>query len=148
MAIRVKQEHLEAIKNHGEETYPYECCGFLIGEKEGDVNVLQLVYRAENEWAKADERESQANRYLITPDQARRAEMFAREQKLGVIGYYHSHPDHPAEPSGFDLDHSCWPADSYVIVSVEKGKASVLNSFTKPDYEKFEPEEILLEKDE
>jgi proteasome lid subunit RPN8/RPN11 len=148
MAIRVKQKHLEAIKKHGEETYPYECCGFLLGDKEGDVNVLHLVYRAENEWTKTDDRESQANRYLITPDQARRAELFAREQKLGVIGYYHSHPDHPAQPSGFDLDHSCWPTDSYVIVSVEKGQASVLNSFTKPDYEKFEPEEILLTEDE
>jgi proteasome lid subunit RPN8/RPN11 len=116
----------------------------LLGDKDGDTNVLHIVYRAENEWTKTDERESQANRYLITPDQARRAEMFAREQKLGVIGYYHSHPDHPAQPSGFDLDHSCWPTDSYIIVSVEKGKASVLNSFTKPDYEKFEPEEILI----
>ena len=142
--IKVTQEHLEAIRRHGEETYPYECCGFLIGEKDGDANVLRVVYRAENEWTQATERESQANRYLITPEQARRAEMFAREQNLGVIGYYHSHPDHPAEPSGFDLDHSCWPSDSYIIVAVEKGRASVLNSFMKPDYEYFVQEEIVI----
>lgn len=144
MAIRLKQEHLEAIKKHGEETYPHECCGFLIGEKDGEVNVLRMIHRAENEWAKTTERESQANRYLITPEQARQAEMLAREKQLGVIGYYHSHPDHPAQPSGFDLDHSCWPTDSYIIVSVEKGRASVLNSFMKPDYEQFVQEEILI----
>lgn len=142
--IKVTQEHLEAIRQHGEETYPYECCGFLIGEKDADTNVLRVVYRAENEWTKATERESQANRYLITPEQARRAEMFAREQNLGIIGFYHSHPDHPAEPSGFDLDHSCWPSDSYLIVAVEKGQASVLNSFMKPDYEHFVQEEIVI----
>lgn len=143
--IRVKREHLEAIRRHGEETYPEECCGFLIGDKDGDTNVLRIVHRAANEWAKEDGRESKANRYLITPQQAMRAEKLAREHKLGVIGYYHSHPDHPAEPSGFDLDHSCWPTDSYIIVAVERGKAAALNSFTKPDYESFEPEEIVLE---
>ncbi len=145
MAIKVKQQHLEAIRKHGEEAYPYECCGFLLGEKDGETNVLRVVYRAENEWTKTTERESQANRYLITPEQSRRAEMFAREQQLGIIGFYHSHPDHPAEPSGFDLDHSCWPSDSYIIVSVEKGRASVLNSFVKPDYEQFVQEEIVIE---
>jgi proteasome lid subunit RPN8/RPN11 len=145
MAIRVKREHLEAIRRHGEETYPHECCGFLIGEKEGEVNVLRLVHPAENEWTKEEGRESKATRYLITPQQAMRAERLAREAKLGVIGYYHSHPDHPAEPSGFDLDHSCWPTDSYIIVAVEKGRAAAVNSFTKPDYERFEPEEIEVE---
>ncbi len=145
MAIRVREEHLEAIRKHGEETYPNECCGFLIGEKDGEVNVLRLVHRAENEWATESARESQANRYLITPEQARRAEMVAREQQLGVIGYYHSHPDHPAEPSGFDFDHSCWATDSYVIVSIERGRATMLNSFNKPDYEHFEPEPIFVE---
>ena len=99
MAIRVKREHLEAIRRHGEETYPNECCGFLIGEKEGDVNVVRLIHPAENEWAKEEGRESKANRYLITPQQAMRAERLAREAALGVIGYYHSHPDHPDEGS-------------------------------------------------
>ena len=143
--IRVKTEHLEAIRKHGEQTYPYECCGFLIGEKDGEGNVLHLVHPAENEWTREEGHESKANRYLITPQQAMRAEKLAREHKLGVIGYYHSHPDHPAEPSGFDLDHSCWPTDSYIIVSVEGGSATALNSFTKPDYERFEPEEIHVE---
>ena len=143
--IVLTAEQLSAMRAHGERDYPYECCGFLIGEKDGETNVLRTVYRADNKWTKTTERESQANRYLITPEQARHAEMFAREQNLGIIGFYHSHPDHPAEPSGFDLNHSCWPSDSYIIVAVEKGQASVLNSFVKPDYEHFVQEDIVIE---
>lgn len=154
LAIKVKRMHLEAISKHGEETYPHECCGFLLGRSEGGVNVLEDVYRAHNEWPDSEEekppaagarRESLANRYLITPEQYKEADRFARGRNLGIIGYYHSHPDHPAAPSGFDLDHSCWPGESYVIVSVERGRAGALNSFTKPDYSQFQQEEILIE---
>jgi proteasome lid subunit RPN8/RPN11 len=90
-------------------------------------------------------RESQKNRYWITPEQYRRADQYARDRGLGIIGYYHSHPDHPAEPSGYDLDHSCWPGESYIIVSIEQGRAARLNSFTKPDYESFVQEEVIVE---
>jgi proteasome lid subunit RPN8/RPN11 len=170
MAIKVKKEHLEQIGLHGEQTYPRECCGFLLGthEKRGaenGINILQEVYPADNEWSdsinKSDtleegtpawlqseevkHRESQKNRYWITPEQYRRADQYARSRSLGIIGYYHSHPDHPAAPSGYDLDHSCWPTESYIIVAVDKGKAAALNSFTKPDYDRFEQEEILVE---
>lgn len=153
MAIKVTQQHLNLIKQHGEQSYPHECCGFLLGTNEDGVNVLHETYRAENEWQdsesagheSSDSRpESRRNRYLITPEQYKRADAYARERKIGIIGYYHSHPDHPAFPSGFDLDHSCWPGESYVIVSIEKGKAAALNSFTKPDYSKFEQEEIIV----
>jgi proteasome lid subunit RPN8/RPN11 len=140
MAVRVKREHLERIKSHGEQTYPHECCGFLLGQREGDVNVLDEVFAAENE-----RRESKETRYLITPEQYKRADDYARGRGLGIIGYYHSHPDHPAAPSGYDLDHSCWPGESYIIVAVEHGKAADLNSFTKPDYTRFEQEEIVIE---
>jgi proteasome lid subunit RPN8/RPN11 len=140
MAIRVRREHLDQIRKHGEETYPHECCGFLFGRNEGGTNTLSEVYGAENE-----REDSRHNRYLITPDQYRRADAEARSRGLGIIGYYHSHPDHPAQPSGFDLDHSCWPGESYIIVSVEQGRAGALNSFTKPDYTRFEQEEIVIE---
>lgn len=140
MAIRVRPEHLDQIRKHGEETYPYECCGFLLGTREGETNRLGEAYPAENE--RQDSRET---RYLITPEQYKRADDYARSRKLGIIGYYHSHPDHPAAPSGYDLDHSCWPGESYIIVAVERGKAAALNSFTKPDYTRFEQEEILIE---
>jgi proteasome lid subunit RPN8/RPN11 len=140
LAIKLKSEHLEQIRKHGEQAYPYECCGFLLGSRDGDTNLVAEVYAAENE--RQDSRET---RYLITPLQSKKADDYARDRGIGVIGYYHSHPDHPAAPSGYDLDHSCWPGESYVIVAVEKGKSAALNSFTKPDYDKFEQEEILIE---
>ncbi|HEV8483960.1 MAG TPA: M67 family metallopeptidase [Blastocatellia bacterium] len=151
MAIKVSREQLEGIKRHGEETYPHECCGFLLGTSDGNANELRELYRAQNEWQDADKpkladgrRESRENRYLITPEQWKRADDYARERSIGIIGYYHSHPDHPARPSGFDLDHSCWPGESYIIVSIQHGKAEALNSFTKPDYTQFEQEEIIV----
>jgi proteasome lid subunit RPN8/RPN11 len=112
----------------------------LIGTREGETNLVGEACPAENE--RQDSRET---RYLITPEQYKRADDYARSRKLGIIGYYHSHPDHPAAPSGYDLDHSCWPGESYIIVAVERGKAAALNSFTKPDYTRFEQEEILIE---
>ena len=140
MSIKVNSEHLDQIRRHGEQAYPHECCGFLLGGREGETNVLAEVHEAENE-----RKESRETRYLITPQQYKRADDYARGRGLGVIGYYHSHPDHPAAPSGYDLDHSCLPGESYIIVAIEKGKAAALNSFTKPDYERFEQEEIVIE---
>ena len=149
MAIRITKELLDTIKHHGEQTYPKECCGFLLGTVEDGINRLEMAFPATNEWQdtpdQATAAESQRNRYLITPDQWKQADAHARQQGLGIIGYYHSHPDHPAAPSGYDLDHSCWPGESYIIVSIEHGKAGSINSFTKPDYTKFEKEEILLD---
>jgi proteasome lid subunit RPN8/RPN11 len=149
LAIRMNQTLLDAIKRHGEETYPKECCGFLLGTIEDGINQLKIAFPARNEWqdspADPAPAESQRNRYLITPEQWKQADAHARENGLGIIGYYHSHPDHPAAPSGYDLDHSCWPGESYIIVSIEHGKAGAINSFTKPDYTKFEKEEILLD---
>jgi proteasome lid subunit RPN8/RPN11 len=142
VAIRLKQEHLDQIRRHGERTYPYECCGFLLGIRDGETNVLNEAFPAENE-----RQESQETRYLITPQQYKRADDYARTRGLGIIGYYHSHPDHPAAPSGYDLDHSCWPGESYIIVAIEKGKSAALNSFTKPDYTSFEQEEILIDRE-
>jgi proteasome lid subunit RPN8/RPN11 len=139
VAIKLTNEHLDQIRKHGEQAYPYECCGFLLGSREGDTNLLAEVYAADNE-----RQESRETRYLITPMQSKKADDYARSRGLGVIGYYHSHPDHPAAPSGYDVDHSCWPGESYIIVAVEKGKSAALNSFTKPDYDKFEQEEIII----
>ena len=140
MAIKISSRDLDQIRKHGEETYPHECCGFLLGIREGDINIVSEVHAAENE--RPDSRET---RYLITPQQYKRADDYARSLQLGVIGYYHSHPDHPAAPSKYDLDHSCWPGESYIIVAIDRGKSAALNSFTKPDYTSFEQEEILIE---
>ena len=161
MAIKASKQFLDQIRSHGEESYPHECCGFLLGTREDQVNIVKGLFRARNEWpdseqdggliseadpvAKSTRKESPRNRYLITPQQWIQADAYARECGLGIIGYYHSHPDHPAVPSGFDLDHSCWPSESYVIVSINDGKAATLNSFNKPDYDAFEQEEIIVE---
>jgi proteasome lid subunit RPN8/RPN11 len=150
---------LEAIERHGEATYPHECCGFLIGTSEEGLNILHQILPAENEWPNQPgpgstaqpagdlpaKTESQRNRYLITPEQWKRADAHARSAGLAIIGYYHSHPDHPAAPSGFDLDHSCWPGESYIIVSIQEGRAADINSFAKPDYQQFEKEPLLVE---
>jgi len=140
MAIKVNRQQLEQIRKHGETTYPDECCGFLLGVRENETNILGEVQAAQNE--RTDSRET---RYLITPEQYKRADDYARSRGLGIIGYYHSHPDHPAAPSGYDLDHSCWPGESYIIMAIEHGRSAELNSFTKPDYTHFEQEEILIE---
>lgn len=166
MAVRINKKQIARINQHGEQTYPHECCGFLLGTFENGVNVLREVYPADNEWnasisqtetlgeaapsanrhyATTAKSESHANRYWITADQYKRADAYADKNGFQIIGYYHSHPDHPAEPSGYDFDHSCFANQSYMIVAVEKGKAGRLNSFVKPDYEKFEPEEIIIE---
>jgi proteasome lid subunit RPN8/RPN11 len=155
LAIKAGKDHFDKIRRHGERAYPQECCGLLIGAVDNGINVLSEVYPVENRWEKSSEfirddipeyrrEESRDNRFLITPDEYRRADLYARSLGLGIIGYYHSHPDHSARPSGYDLDHSCWPNESYIIVSVEQGKAMELNSFTKPDYEKFEQEEVIV----
>jgi proteasome lid subunit RPN8/RPN11 len=165
VAIKVNSEHLDQIRKHGEKTYPHECCGFLLGTFENSVNVLHEVYPADNEWnvsinevqtlgesipaasgSYAPARsESHANRYWITAEQYKDADRYADSKKLQIIGYYHSHPDHPAQPSGYDFDHSCFANQSYLIVAIDKGRAADLNSFAKPDYTQFEPEEILVE---
>lgn len=140
MSIRLKKGHIDDIKRHAERTYPEECCGFLLGRIEDGLNVVVEAHPGVNE--RADSRHS---RYEITPQQYRRADLYAQEKGLGIVGYYHSHPDHPAAPSAYDLEHSCWPGESYIIVSVRNGTAADVNSFAKPDYTRFEPEEMIVE---
>src|SRR5918912_291504 len=95
--IRLHASHREAIATHGEETYPHECCGFLVGGEQEDVKVVQEVWRARN--ARDD---SPQNRYLVPPEEVLRAEKEARQRNLQILGYYHSHPDVAARPSEYD----------------------------------------------
>lgn len=101
--IYLLEEHRKQIAAHGEKTYPFECGGMIIGSfaADGVKNVVELL-PMEN----AMDEGEQHNRVLITPKDVMRAERYAREKKLDVIGYYHSHPDCPAIPSQFDLDHA------------------------------------------
>ena len=109
----------EAIRAHGKETYPHECCGFLLGAP-GEA---REIARASN--ARED---SPQNRYLIPPIEFVRVQRDADARGLDVIGFYHSHPDHPARPSAFDREHA-WPGYAYLIAAVEGGLPGELRGF-------------------
>ncbi|MDR2904413.1 MAG: M67 family metallopeptidase [Helicobacteraceae bacterium] len=130
------------IRTDGEAAYPNECCGVLIGEV--DTAGVKIVRRAQA-INNAREDGEQYHRFLITPEDMLRAEQTARAMKLDVIGFYHSHPDHPSAPSGYDKDHAL-PFYSYVIISVDKGKAQILTSWElKDDRSDFTQEKIIEE---
>ena len=137
--IRIDEKNIEAIAAHGERDYPHECGGMLIGrfEADGRKTVVE-TFPLEN----AREEEARHNRVLILPGDVLKAERYARERKLDVIGYYHSHPESPAVPSQYDLDHAL-PVWSYVIASVISGKVvDILSWEMENDRSKFNAEEI------
>ena len=135
--LEVLPEHLEAIRLHGERDYPFEACGLLIGSL-GETKTLREVHPISN----AREEAAKRNRFLITPEELMRGERHAEGLELEVIGFYHSHPDVAAVPSGFDRDHA-WPTYSYVIVSVCQGRAAeVLSWELALDRTRFDPEAI------
>src|SRR6266496_1180848 len=123
--IRIKPPQLGVMREHAERDYPYECCGLLIGRflDHGRKQVMG-IYPISN----AREEEHKRNRFLIRPEELMRGEQTAKALKLEVLGFYHSHPDCPAVPSQYDLDHA-WPTYSYVVVSVLKGTAQALRSW-------------------
>lgn len=138
MAVKLTAEQLKAIRRHGESTYPYECCGLLLGRLVSGEKVVAETYAAEN----TREEGSQHNRFLIPPDAVKAAEKYARGKKLDILGFYHSHPNAPAQPSKFDLDHA-WPFYSYVIVSVRDQKAQDLTCWQmRDDRSTFDLEEM------
>lgn len=112
-----------AIRAHGRETFPHECCGALVG-REGVVHEAFALANTTEEGPR--------RRFLVRPDDYRVAEERARETGLDLLGFYHSHPDHPARPSQYDLDHA-WPSFSYVIVSVMAGEDKELTSWRLND---------------
>lgn len=125
---------------HGERDYPYECCGLLLGTfAENGGKVCSETYPISN----AREEEAKRNRFLIRPDELLRGEQSAASRGLEVVGFYHSHPDHPAVPSLYDLEHA-WPIYSYVIVAVMSGQGEDLRSWElQTDRSRFDEEEIL-----
>lgn len=131
---------LSAIERHGAASYPEECCGFLIGRSSPDTaanTVVERVLAVDNE-----RQDSRHNRFLIHPETVLEAHKEARAARLDVVGYYHSHPDHPARPSDFDREHA-WPGISYLIVSVMKGEPAGARSWRlADDRERFDEEEL------
>jgi len=135
--LLITPDHLRAIDRHGEESYPEECCGFLTGRVDGETTIVERLLPVENQ-----REDSRHNRYLIEPEIVLEAHKEARRQGLDVVGYYHSHPDHPSRPSDFDRDHA-WPGLSYLIVSVQKGRAADARSWRLADErDRFDEETI------
>jgi proteasome lid subunit RPN8/RPN11 len=136
-ALAVSAADMEAIGRHAERTYPEECCGFLLGEeRDGAIRVARIAPAAN------ERQESRHNRFVMSPETVLAAHKEARAAGLAVVGYYHSHPDHPAEPSEFDREHA-WPGLSYLIVSVQGGKVDRARSWRlRDDRERFEEEHL------
>ena len=122
--LKINSKEYSAIRQHGEETYPHECCGVLLGTMDGNERVVTSTARCGN-----TRTDSPQNRYNIDPKELVRIQREGREREEDIIGFYHSHPDHPAQWSQTDLAEAHWFGCSYVITSVEKGKAAMTNSF-------------------
>jgi len=139
MTLTLTNALLDAIRRHGEADYPHECCGLMIGSFDGGgVKLVDEIYPISN----AREEAAKRNRFLITPEEMMRGELHARARQRDIVGVYHSHPDHPAVPSQFDLDHA-WPVFSYVIVAVHAGRAQDLRSWElREDRSRFDAEEL------
>ena len=130
--LTITSKLAEEIRGHGAETYPHECCGALLGREEllegkkivrEILGLFPLVNRRDD---------SPRNRFSVTSEDVRAAEKAAKDKELEVVGWYHSHPDHPAKPSQYDCDHA-WPWYSYVIVSVANGKPQEMTSWRLND---------------
>src|SRR6266567_2773955 len=123
--LKLPQSVYTTLRQHGEETYPHECCGVLLGQMgEDGIRTVASLARAGN-----TRTDSAHNRYNIDPKELIRIQREGRERGEDIVGFYHSHPDHPAQWSRTDFAEAHWFSCSYVITSVEKGKAVLTNSF-------------------
>ena len=123
--LKLQKSDYEALRKHGEETYPHECCGVLLGTMDDNgTRIVTSTARCGN-----TRNDSPHNRYNIDPKELVRIQREGRARGEDIIGFYHSHPDHPAQWSQTDLAEAHWFSCSYVITAVEKGKAALTNSF-------------------
>ena len=139
--LKLSEQTFNAIRRHGEETYPHECCGVLLGRFADGVNEVEDAVRAGN-----TRTDSAHNRYHIAPQELVKIQRQSRERGLDIVGFYHSHPDHPAQWSPTDFAEAHWLGCSYVITSVQKGVAQDTNSFlltgTSEENKAFENEPV------
>ncbi len=137
--IKLNHASLHKMKLHSSRTYPEECCGVLLGRVDNETKVVCDILEMKN--AKDENR---STRFLITPEDYKSAEQQAKQEGVDLVGSYHSHPDHPAVPSQFDLEHAM-PWWSYVIINVEAGQPSTLRSWLmNEDRSRFEEEELIV----
>lgn len=139
MTLRLSPDLASRIRALAAETYPHECCGALLGSEAAGGRLVQGLFPLNNR-----RQDSPQNRFSISPDDFRRAEKAAQDQRTELIGWYHSHPDHPARPSEFDREHA-WPWYCYVIVTVERGEPGTMTSWRlADDRSRFDEESIEL----
>jgi len=138
--LRIREELSVRIRAHGAETYPHECCGALLGtDGDGAREIVEIVPLTNQR------NDSPRNRFSITPEDVRDADVAARKAGLDLIGWYHSHPDAPARPSEFDREHA-WPWYSYIIVSVQERVPREMNSWRLADDRgHYDAEEIVID---
>ena len=138
--LRIREELSVRIRAHGAETYPRECCGALLGtDGDGAREIVEIVPLTNQR------NDSPRNRFSITPEDVRDADVAARKAGLDLIGWYHSHPDAPARPSEFDREHA-WPWYSYIIVSVQERVPREMNSWRLADDRgHYDAEEIVID---
>ena len=134
MAVTLNAAVVASIRDHGRDTYPNECCGALLGRD----GVVSEAFALPNTTEEGPRR-----RFLVRPSDYRAAESRATAAGCELLGFYHSHPDHPARPSQYDLDHA-WPSFSYVIVAVANGEPKDLRSWRlREDRSRFDEEEVV-----
>ena len=142
--LRLTRAVYDDFRAHGEETYPHECCGALIGRSTPEGWQVETAVRADNTHT-----DSAHNRYHIAPVELVKMERDARGRVLSIAGFYHSHPDRPAHWSPTDLAEAHWLGCSYVITNVVQGKATETNSFflvgDSKEKKRFEQETILID---
>jgi len=142
MPLHITPEQNEAMRAHAARDYPHECCGFLVGalasSELGTVTVSSVISAANTR------EDSPRNRFEIDPGEMVKVDRAARAEKLGVVGFYHSHPNAPARPSEFDREHA-WPGYCYVIISVQAGQPREMNNWLlREDRSGFDPDEIFI----
>jgi proteasome lid subunit RPN8/RPN11 len=144
MSLSLSQDVYNALRAHGEQTYPHECCGIMLGKTTDDSIQVKELVRAGN-----TRTDSAHNRYHIAPQELIKAQREGRKAGLDIVGFYHSHPDHPAQWSTTDFAEAHWFGCTYVITAVEKGKAAITNSFlltgTSEEDKAFQNQEISIE---
>jgi proteasome lid subunit RPN8/RPN11 len=139
LALRIGAGDVEHIHDHAREAYPEECAGALVGMDTGEMKIVVDIWRAEN-----THEEDRGRRFLIEPLQIKEFEERAQERDMDLLGFYHSHPDHPAEPSEYDREHA-WPYYSYVIASVGEDEVKDMRSWQlKDDRSGYEEEPITF----
>jgi proteasome lid subunit RPN8/RPN11 len=145
--LKIPQSLYDQLRAHGEETYPNECCGIMLGTADDDTLTVAQLIRAGN-----TRTDSAHNRYHIAPQELIAAQREGRKSSLDIVGFYHSHPDHPAQWSPTDFAEAHWFGCAYVITSVDgdktTGHAKITNSFllngTNEDDKAFATQEVVL----